>query len=788
MKHFSIILIAIVLALTIAGTLPAQVFADALPEYISEVKIGMGMNATTAKSALAGYKILSDENGNPVDLNQNAGGGWGSKGEKVVFLGYKTTTDKEEAITDLALMNMKGGYSVEEYDYLMETHIKSRIAPFVDGFLAAINEYRANLKSENSPNRQRAEYVKAILNKLIDDDTGKGLGDLLEKTTKYEMGVAEFNKLSAADRAKTDVVKESDRAYDKLSDSEKADCADILTILAQSNGKAVLMLENLITRAADTNEETWIDRFSSITYKDLTDMMDDMLPEDAGMELAKKYDSDARKILGMWNDLSEQLNNADSAQAVVKKFDEEDIEERLSELEYIDEDSDSQAIVDMVKESRSVEKEINAMMIASETVAVRDYLASIEYGKGTLLDFFSQSSKKISEDITVLYPLVASLTEGQTAGLDFVSLKELIAMAMTTENGFSDKELESIEEISVYDGVNRDLYKKGGVALTSDSLRSKKQELEEDNNPLGGWTIASMVLTGATFVAFAVSAGIKVKAATWLHNQKVALKRIDSLDLAARQERSAGIMGPVRTERNALIEEYATAPEYTRDITARSSLGTKLMIGFSVAMVILSLVTTYLLYEDLVSYYNTEFTPIPHYMVDEKDITVFDENNNKIVIQNQPAYYKAVECNRTPADEKYKNLGTCADMNGDVGRQWLALYAQKSDTAAPILADSLIVKVNNTELPAGYKTGIHMFGTGTAFNLNNELYDWNRSAPSVMVYFKTDTAAASSASTAGSNFTTGNLALAGVGGLALGALVSGIAATAIGKKKKTSAA
>ena len=788
MKHLSIILIAIVLALTIAGTLPAQVFADALPEYISEVKIGMGMNATTAKSALAGYKILSDENGNPVDLNQNAGGGWGSKGEKVVFLGYKTTTDKEEAITDLALMNMKGGYSVEEYDYLMETHIKSRIAPFVDGFLAAINEYRANLKSENSANRQRAEYVKAILNKLIDDDTGKGLGDLLEKTTKYEMGVAEFNKLSAADRAKTDVVKESDRAYDKLSDSEKADCADILTILAQSNGKAVLMLENLITRAADTNEETWIDRFSSITYKDLTDMMDDMLPEDAGMELAKKYDSDARKILGMWNDLSEQLNNADSAQAVVKKFDEEDIEERLSELEYIDEDSDSQAIVDMVKESRSVEKEINAMMIASETVAVRDYLASIEYGKGTLLDFFSQSSKKISEDITVLYPLVASLTEGQTAGLDFVSLKELIAMAMTTENGFSDKELESIEKISVYDGVNRDLYKKGGVALTSDSLRSKKQELEEDNNPLGGWTIASMVLTGATFVAFAVSAGIKVKAATWLHNQKVALKRIDSLDLAARQERNAGIMGPVRTERNALIEEYATAPEYTRDITARSSLGTKLMIGFSVAMVILSLVTTYLLYEDLVSYYNTEFTPIPHYMVDEKDITVFDENNNKIVIQNQPAYYKAVECNRTPADEKYKNLGTCADMNGDVGRQWLALYAQKSDTAAPILADSLIVKVNNTELPAGYRTGIHMFGTGTAFNLNNELYDWNRSAPSVMVYFKTDTAAASSASTAGSNFTTGNLALAGVGGLAAGALISGTAATAIGKKKKTSAA
>ena len=107
MRKATMIILSLLLALTIAATLPAQVFADSLPEYISEVKIGMGKKASDAKAALDGYKILSDSKGNPVDLNKDAGGGLGSKGDKVVYLGYKTTTDRKEAVTDLALMNMK---------------------------------------------------------------------------------------------------------------------------------------------------------------------------------------------------------------------------------------------------------------------------------------------------------------------------------------------------------------------------------------------------------------------------------------------------------------------------------------------------------------------------------------------------------------------------------------------------------------------------------------------------------------------------------------------------------
>ena len=171
-------------------------------------------------------------------------------------------------------------------------------------------------------------------------------------------------------------------------------------------------------------------------------------------------------------------------------------------------------------------------------------------------------------------------------------------------------------------------------------------------------------------------------------------------------------------------------------------------------------------------------------MVDEKDITVYNEDGEKIVIKNQSAYYKAVESNRKKGDDYFKDIGTCADMNGCVNPQWLALYYAKNEAMSPILASSLKAVAGSSDVPQGYETGIHMFGEKAAFNLNSKLYCWNQSAKSVMVYFKGDNSPAPSGST-GSTFTGGTLALAGGAGLAVGALAAAICTKAVGKKKKT---
>ncbi|MBO4893669.1 MAG: hypothetical protein J5562_01985 [Clostridia bacterium] len=793
MKHLSIILIALVLALTTAGTLPAQVFADALPEYISEVKIYEG-SYSTAKAE--GFTILCGEDGKPVDLNQGSGSNnVGAKGDKAVYLGYKTTTDREDAITDLALMNMKGGYSVEEYDALMADQMKSQIVPLVDGFLAAINEYRENYNSDNEANRQRAMYIHDILDKMKDDDCGgAGLGELLLNKTVYEMAKPKCDALSAKDKETISLYDVNIQVRDSLPAGEKNKHADILTIIAQSNGKATLMIENLITRAADTGEDNWLDRFSGITYTDLAGLLD-MLPTDAEAELARNYDSDAKKLLNMWDDLSKDLGNSAEAEKTVKGFNEDKYDEAFDALKEVT----GEVTLDIAKKTlgdyADAQTDLYDAAYDAETLAIREKLAEYEYGNGTLLDFFSKPASEIKNDIKVLYPLIASLSDGQRAGLEFISLKELLVIAMTDENGYSDAELDEFEDISVYDGVDRGIYQKGGVALTSDTLRTKalSKTMEEDSL-FSGWTIAAMVITGVTIAAFAASAVSWSKYAAKLgditekintHKEVLFMQWGDKPGInVVRQE---GLKFGGWNMNDVFAEgEHPEWRQVYEGATSGTSLSKGLTIGLGVAMVALALVTTYLTYSDMKAYYNVKFTPIPHYMVDEKDITVINESGDTIVIKNQSAYYKVVECNRKKGDDYFDIIDTCADMNGCVNPQWLALYAQKSDIASPILAGSFLVKVNDKNLPAGYKTGIHMFGSGSACNLNNENYCWNKSANSVMVYFKTQST--SGASTSGSNFTTGSLALAGVCGLAAGALISGIAATAIGKKKRKTAA
>ena len=737
--------ISVLMAAVMVFVMTASVFADA-PEYISEVKIGMGKNASDAEKALAGYKILTDEKGNKVDLNQDAGGGAGSKGEKVVYLGYKTTTDKGDAITDLALMNMKGGYSVEEYEALMELQMKSQIIPFVDKFICAIKEYRDNCKSEEEANRQRGEYIRDMLNKLTDDDCGgKGLGDLLLNKTKYEMGDAAYNALSA---------------------EEKKNHADILTILAQCNGHAALIFENLVVRGADSNPDTWVDRFAEITYDDLIDAMD-MPPTDAERELAKLYEDDARKVLGMWGDFRDALEESGKTAEHLDVIDEDEFEEDLAKIEDFDitnaSDKDIEELADVIAKT---EVDVTLFTDNLSNVLARGFLDTVDYEDGTLLDFFTRPVSEVSGSIEQLFPLVASLSDGQRAGLEFVSLTDLVLVAGMQEGQYKDSKLEEMEPMSIYEGVDRGIYQKGGVALTSDALRTKAEEVagRTDNFPVvsliftilsAGLSIASLAGLIKTFKSIsAIKSRIAVLEAS-IASGKAQLESINTVINNAMRHGAAAVSGrqityqeydtimfKLMNQRDKMESVYfAENNAAARDIeklAERSAFCRKLAIGFSIAMVILGALAVYLSYIDMVEYYDVEFTPIPHYMVDEKDITTYNEDGEMIVEKNQSAYYKAVECNRTGSDEFYKTLGTCADMNGDVGKQWLALYAQKSTTFAPILASSLLVKVDSADVPAGYTTGIHMFGSASAFNLNSELYDWNKSAPSVMVYFKTE--------------------------------------------------
>ena len=437
---------------------------------------------------------------------------------------------------------------------------------------------------------------------------------------------------------------------------------------------------------------------------------------------------------------------------------------------------------------------MNDAMYKSRLIAVHDKLSEIEYGDGTMLDFFSRDSDEVED--TEIYPLVASLSDGQRSGLDFVSLQELIVIALTTDEGYADASLDNLEKTSIYAGVDRGIYEKGGVALTSEAERKKKaaMQVEDDKTFFSPWTIAGMAVTAVSFAAFTGSAVSWARNASKLKAVNAEIN-LDLIELEMAYRSNSGN----RKIAWGVNDVYANNPELKTQFelySSKTSLAKSLSIGFGVAMIVLAGVTTYLTYRDMQAYYKVDFTPIPKYMVDAKDITAYNAKGEMEVIKNQSAYYKAVECNRTSGDEKYKNIGKFADMNGDVGKQWLALYAVKNEAMAPILADSLLVKVNETDLPAGYTTGIHMFGSDSAFNLNDSKYVWNANASKVFVYFNVDDNPVStstgasvgtntdSASVTGSVFTMGNLVLSAGIGLVLGAGIAMLIFIAMKPKKK----
>ncbi len=799
MKKIVIMLTSLLLCMTMLMLGPMQTVAAAAEIekkiYISEVKVGMGETSDeAAKELLAeGYTILTNDKGEYADLNKDAGAKSPLKAgpnQKIVYLGYKTTENAGEAITDLAVMNMNGGYSYQEYEKLISTHMDTQIKPFVDRFIATLTEYRENLKKpKDSANYKRADYYRMLLNKLTDDDTGgKPLGDLLINPTKYEMG---------------------DDAYNKLSAEEKKNHCDILTLLMQGNGQAIMLMETELTKAADSSDNTWLDRFLATDLDALTKSVKEenltFTPSEINAELDKKYNDDTKKILEKWSVFNEILLNYDNALETAEEITKTDTSKEIA----LNEKMSDEELKETTAELLDTEAAMVKGSMAAEDIVVHDYLEATEYGDGTLLEFFERDASEFNDEDTIreLYPIVEALSGGQIAGLDFLSIKDMILMAITDENGFKTVDVKDMEPASIYQDVNREIYEKGGVALTSDALRQqanaqdKQSTFELSKMGIVLWTCTAVSGLAAAGSAIGMSAfkpdvlkdADKLQKA--MNASVVEIDRIDQyykgLPVSMRDDtlRANRILLEKMTYDNNsgrlnMMKNTHKFKEAAKQFSARSNICKYLAAGFSVAMAILAGFSIYTTIKEMMDYYKVNFAPIPKYIVEKTDIVVTNEKKEEVLIRNQTAYYKVVSCNRKDgsSDVEKKNheiLLDRSDLNGDVGTQWLALYSVKYENAMPILADSLKLKMGKGDAPEGYSTGIHRFGESAAFNLTSRYYCYNDPNEVTYVYFKRDavsvkelTAAAPQNTVTGSLFSGGSLALGAVGGLAVGVAIT----------------
>ena len=814
--------LSLLLTLIIAVGAPVQTIAASQPVYISDVMVGMGETAGEAMRALtdAGFTVL--------EHNLNEGAGSKMKTEKFVFIGYKTTTDPDEAICDLAVMNMNGGYSFSDYEALMDKYRDSQIKPFIDNFIATIEEYRANYNSDNEENKAKADFAYAILNKILEDDTGELMGDLLLNPTKEELGL-------------------TDEQYKALPDAEKKKTVDLTTSLMQGNSQIILLIEQTLAMAADTNDMTWLERLSELGPDGLDEKYAEagVRPSDAEREMASLYSDTARVILENWVDFrsdliiyemirNEEIEELEGVEEIV--FDEDALAGVYGEAEQEEYDVETplgamQCVNDRLEASLDVADSVEDSRVA----AVYDALKETPYGDGTMFDLFTKPYDEVSgENISALYPLVSVLTEGQVAAIEFLPLDTLIRIGVMNGEAFRSIDSENsdimtlfdnINAVSIYYNVNREIFS-NYTALTSETLRKNAGgfDFTQPMTELGGlssftalfWAADAVTLAGTIYntARYIPNADLADRLAKLTANMAKQFKTfsepgrtiIVGVDPQAYGKLTfgygeIGVGGKITLDSRlvsydiyddyGLTNEAGSYEEIKALLDGKAESAMKKTVKFrnyaqffGATFAVITAFSIVMTIYDLYRYYNVDYTPIPKYIVDEADITTLDADGSRIVVRNDAAYYTVALTNRPETADHYKCLEDFSDLNGDAGKEWLALYYNKDVNREPILADSLKVVTGTASIPEGYTKGIHMFGSTAAANITDSRYTYNDNLNGIYVYYMTEE---TSPADAASVFSAGNLAVIGVSGLALGAVL-GVITTSVIKRKKSAAA
>ena len=670
-KGLSVVLAgAMVICLAATAGVPTAVYAEETEgsgKYVSDVFIAYG------KSEKKATEWLQKNGWEPVKGDFNAGKASFFDDNKIqdqnvaAVMGIKRTDDKEQAITDMAVMNMKGGYSLPEYEKLIDEK-KTEINEFINHFMVVIEEYRANYNGEGSEfGKKRAETAHDMLNNFTDggedeeyavNDTGMKMGDgLLEKTRQEgnEAGI------------------------------------DLEQLLLESSGPAMLIVETLLALSADVNEQTWIERAGGLTGEELAENLVQYAPEAEGQDVAEsavpqflgqKYGDTAAVLAEQWGAINEQMRwfesycnqndlwekDGDSTEAYDKRLNDYFDNLKKSDEAAYNEES----------------KKFGSCSLLYDSLYECHFEG--EWGE-TMGDFFNPSDEAYSyPEAEAFLPMAAALSDGQRASMDFLSLQALLLIGFGSDEGLKkalpeiDKTFGDIEDMSIYTGVNRAAFR-GGVAITSEALMEqnagKGQAFDQMWDNMGIVAISSYCAAIAGIVSM-IAGGVMVAKGTTTYTVAAATRGGYQWKLAqsnmnltknvvklAQQNYDKGLTTAeklTQVKQNALDAEkdFEALDKTTVTETTKMGYAGRIFLGVGGALLVgAAIVKAVQMYK----YYQRDMTPIPRMIVDESDIVTYltDDNGKPILDGNGEQkknidfktyeYYSAVKCNRPEVGE-----------------------------------------------------------------------------------------------------------------------------------------
>ena len=792
-KILSILLVITIFTVSFAGT-KVNAYASgsgddsgttSTGKYVKEIFIAYGRTEADAVAWLEanGWEPIK---GDARDFN--AGKNSVFDKSMAAVMGIHRTDDKDEAITDMAVMNMKGGYSVPNYEKLVSDK-QTDIDEFINRFLPAIEEFRENYNEEGSEDgKKRADIAYEVLNTFVDgkiddpykrNDTFRPIGELFLEPTRQEGG------------------KEG---------------LDLNQMILEGNGPAVMALEQMLVLGADSGEESWLMRLSALSGSSLVKNLPKYVPEAAGQNLSPSavntflnqyYGDAARTLSEQWGDIHADMlwfENYSTENSLWQDDGESDEEyaERLK------------AYLDALNESENEQDRLDASLFSSMIILYNN-LYEIEYTTEvgeTLGDFFNPyDGTDFGSDPDNFLPMAAALSEGQRCALDFVSLRSLLYVGFADGDGldyakpdidslFDDEE---VNDVSIYFGMNRGIFR-GGVAMTSRALMEQHMGKGEAFDQIWG-NLGTVALT--IYAAAAVSAVMMIAGYVMYAKGYDVIRVAGNLELVEKAEETIRNWNSIINTSEQLYgvesEMYQQGLKYWSEnvsraqqvieenspyqytVVSKSGVAGRIMMGVGGALMILCAVMKGV---QLAEYYDRDFTPIPRLIVDEADIVTYskdkDGNEVKNVDFDQYVYYQAVLCNRDKNNklsdwqdgvEEYWNwgCGDVADLNGDFGQEWLALYTIKNKIKGdPILADSLTLQYGSDQMPKGCTKNLHFFTYDYALDLGDEAYSFSNDKNGV--YFFWDVEEGAFAAKTASAFSGGQMAMSGAAGLMVGIL------------------
>ncbi len=437
-----------------------QVSAAEKEYYISEIKIFQGKTEAEARSACEneGYVCSAKE------LNSGTG-------KDYVFLGYKLTENRDEALYDIKLLHMNGGYQIKNFAEASEEMEKSNYGA-AETMNESANEFVINYK-DGSPKAIEA-YEGLNLFSVPEADNMK-LGDYIVQG--------------------------------------KADTAFFAKIITHASTGTVGAITNYLSTGLTpldketdekTGEEVDVTWAGNIKKSGLWNVIED---EDASQDELTEYDKELGDDAGvLFKQLQLFATGYENGLAV---YDEEQF---ISEVK-------NTSVEEVVNNVDKVSENDNAVTFVNSYNFLNTYEA---YEGMPLGEFFVNIGKQTTEEVDLrkLYPVIESMTVAQRKMLGMVGLVSMISNLGKNEKNKqvdqlineSKKKIQEgmgTETISVWFNTDPDMANKK-VAFTSDFIRIQAAGQLLNEETMNGWEEAKKQANNVMKYVSILSSGVTV--------------------------------------------------------------------------------------------------------------------------------------------------------------------------------------------------------------------------------------------------------------------------------------